>query len=177
VCFGNLVIVVTQSSRLARCKGTFIRDIQTQRNGGPRKDLATAGKMVTRCTGIAQQKEHGLQKKGQDDMSPRTWKECTCRLKHWKDPADGIGIKYPGGRGPRDLRKERTTMNGIGAWKSGQQLLPGSRRMHMKALYEIVVVKIMKQNAGSSIRVRSIKDCTLWRGRPPPKRLKSRLHA
>jgi hypothetical protein len=90
-----------------------------------------------------------------------------------KDPADRIGIKYPGGRGPRNLRKEGTTTNGIGAWTSGQQLLPRSGRMHMKALYEMGSVKIAKQNAGSSARMRSIKDWTLWRGRPPPKRLKS----
>jgi hypothetical protein len=75
----------------------IFKEIQTQTNGGPRKELAVAGKMMTRCTGIAQRKEHGLQKKGQDDMSPRTWKEYTCRLKRWKDPADEIGMKYPGG--------------------------------------------------------------------------------
>jgi hypothetical protein len=128
---------------------------------------------MTHCPGIAQLKENGLQKKGQDDMSPRTWKECTCRLKGWKDQADRIGIQYPGGRCPLDQRKETSTTNGIGAWTSGQQLLPGSGRMHMKALYEMGSVKIAKQNAGSSARMRSIKEWTLWKGRPPPKRLKS----
>jgi hypothetical protein len=149
---------MTLCAGLARRKGTFVRDIRTQRNGGPRKKLAAAGRMMTRFTVTAQRKEHGLQKKEQDDMSPRTGKECTCRLKSWKDPADGIGIKYPGGRGPRDLRKERTTTNGIGVWKSGPQLLPGSGRMHMKALYEMRSVKIAKQNAGTCARMRSIKD-------------------
>jgi hypothetical protein len=27
-------------------------------------------------------------------------------LKYWKNPADRIGIKYPGGRWPRDLRRD-----------------------------------------------------------------------
>jgi hypothetical protein len=38
--------------------------------------------------------------------------------------------------------------------------------MHLKAFYETRSVKIAKQNAGSSARMRSIKDWTLWRGRP-----------
>jgi hypothetical protein len=138
---------ITLRAGLAWCKGTFVRDICTQGNGRPQKELATASRRMTRCTGIAQEKEHGLQKKGQDKMAPRT-------------------------------RKERTSItNGIRAWKSGQQLLLGSIGMHMKALYEMVSVKIMKQNARSSARRWSIKEWTLWRGRSPPKRLKSQLHA
>jgi hypothetical protein len=46
----------------------------------------------------------------------------------------------------------------------------------MKALYEMVSVKIAKQNARSSARLWSIKEWTLWRGRPPPKLLKSENH-
>jgi hypothetical protein len=44
--------------------------------------------------------------------------------------------------------------------------------MLMKALYEIVSVKIAKRNVRSARRW-SIKEWALWRGRPPPKRLKS----
>jgi hypothetical protein len=44
--------------------------------------------------------------------------------------------------------------------------------MHMDALYEMGSVKIAKHNARSSARMWSIKEWTLWRGRPPPKRLK-----
>jgi hypothetical protein len=72
------------------------------------------------------------------------------------------------------VRKERTTTNCIGAWKSGQQLLLGSGGMHMEALFEMGSVKIVKQNARSSARMWSIKEWTLWRGRPHSKRLKSK---
>jgi hypothetical protein len=138
---------MTLHAGLARRKGTFFRDIRTPGNGGPWKELAAAGRRMTRCTGIAQQKEYGQQKKGQDEMAPIT-------------------------------RKERTsTTNGIRAWKAGQQLLLGSGGMHMKALYEMVRVKIPKQNARSSARMWNIKDWTLWRGRPPPKWLKREPHA
>jgi hypothetical protein len=65
------------------------------------------------------------------------------------------------------MRKERTsTKNGIGAWTSGQLLLLGSRGTQMEARYELVSVDI------ATARMRSIKEWTLWRGRPPPKRLK-----
>jgi hypothetical protein len=74
---------------------------------------------------------------------------------------------------PRTRKGRTSTTNGIGAWKSGQQLLLGSGGMHMKALYEMVSVKIVKQNAKSSARRWSIKEWTLWRGRPPLKQLKS----
>jgi hypothetical protein len=45
------------------------------------------------------------------------------------------------------MKGRTSTTNGFGAWKSGQQLLLGSRGMHMKALYEIVSVKLAKQIA------------------------------
>jgi hypothetical protein len=100
--------------------------------------------------------------------------------RRWKYPEckSGVtGIRNQSSRQQVRLRKERTTTNGIGAWKSGQQLLRGSGGMHMKALYEMVSVKIAKQNARSSARMWSIKEWTLWRGRPPPKRLKREPHA
>jgi hypothetical protein len=75
------------------------------------------------------------------------------------------------------MKARISTTNGIGTWKSGQQLLLGSRGMHMKALYEMVSMDIAKQNARSSARMRIIMDWTLWRGRPPLKRLKSESHA
>jgi hypothetical protein len=87
-----------------------------------------------------------------------------------------MDMKDPGGRGPQDLSKERTTTNGIGAWTSGQKLLPGSGRMHMKALYKMVSAKIAKPNAGSFARRRKVNEWTLWRGRPSPKRLKKEPH-
>jgi hypothetical protein len=89
-----------------------------------------------------------------------------------------MGIKDPGGRWPQYLMKGRTwTTNGVGAWESGQQLLLESGGMCMEALYELVSVDITKQNARSSARMWNIMDWTLWRGRPPPKRLKSESHA
>jgi hypothetical protein len=74
------------------------------------------------------------------------------------------------------MKGRTSTTNGIGAWKSGQQLLLGSGGMHMKVLYEMVSVKIAKQNARSSARMWIIKDWTLWRGRHPSKWLRGESH-
>jgi hypothetical protein len=137
-------------------------------NGGPRKELAAAGRRMTRCTGIAPRKEHGLQKKGQDDLAPfgkRCWKYSEC--------INGItGIRNQNSIQQVRLRNEKTTTIDIGAWTSGQHLLPGSGGVHMKAPYEMGSVNITKQNAESSSWMRSFKDWTLWRGRPLPNRLK-----
>jgi hypothetical protein len=74
------------------------------------------------------------------------------------------------------MKGRTSTTNGIGAWKSEQQLLLGSRGMRMEALYEMVSMDIAKQNARSSARMWNIMDWTLWRGRPPPKQLKGDSH-
>jgi hypothetical protein len=60
---------------------------------------------------------------------------------------------------------------------SGQRSRLRSGGTLKKTLYEIVCVKIMKQNARSSARMWNIKDWTLWKGQPPPKRLKRDSHA
>jgi hypothetical protein len=64
----------------------------------------------------------------------------------------------------------------VRGWKLVQRLRLGSGGTHMKALYEIVSMKLAKQIAGSYVAFRKIKDWTLWRGRPPPKQLKSNWH-
>jgi hypothetical protein len=120
--------------------------------------------MVTLCASLARRKGTFTGKNQTRDKAGRKASRQPVGLKRWKNPADRIGIKYPGGRGSRDLRKERTTTNGIGAWTSGQKLLPGSGRMHMKALYEMVSAKIAKPNARSFARKRKNKEWTLWRG-------------
>jgi hypothetical protein len=58
---------------------------------------------------VAWQKEHGLQRKGKDDVAPRTPKRCTCRMKLWKDPECKIGIEDPDTRWQLHLKTERTS--------------------------------------------------------------------
>jgi hypothetical protein len=64
---------VSRRTAMAWRKRNISRKIRTQVNCGPRHELGTAGiRILTRCTGIAQRKEHRLQKKRQDDIAPRS---------------------------------------------------------------------------------------------------------
>jgi hypothetical protein len=67
------------------------------------------------------------------------------------------------------MRKERPTANGIGGWGSGQGSHLGSEGT-LKTLYEIFRVKIAKQIFGTSSGLQRMRDWTLRRGQPPPKR-------
>jgi hypothetical protein len=73
------------------------------------------------------------------------------------------------------MRKERTTMNGIGEWGSWQQSHVGSGGMLKKILYAIFRGKIMKQVVGTSSWLRRIRKWASWRGRPPPKQKRKKL--
>jgi hypothetical protein len=68
------------------------------------------------------------------------------------------------------LRMKGTTMDGIGGWSSEQRSPLGSRGTLKKTLYEISRSKIAKQMLETSIRMWKMRNWTLWRGRPPPKR-------
>jgi hypothetical protein len=136
--------------------------------------MVTLRARLERRKGTVAGKNHTRNKAGRrpsrQPFGKRSWKYPECK--------SGItGIRNHSSRQQVRLRNERTTTNGIGAWKSGQQLLLGSGGMNMKALYEMVSVKIAKQKARSSAKLGSIKEWTLWRGRPLPKRLKREPHA
>jgi hypothetical protein len=69
------------------------------------------------------------------------------------------------------MKRRTSTTNGIGSWTSGQLLLLGSRGTRIEARYELISVDIV------TAMMLSIEDWTMWRGRPPPKRLKREPHA
>jgi hypothetical protein len=175
----RLVAVCRKVSRRATVawrKRTIFRDIRTQKNCGRRQELGAAGVMVTLRAKLARRKGTVRRNRFRATVTRGTRRART--------PQEGnMGRKDPGGSWSRYLMKGRTsTTNGItttkdiGAWTSRQQLLPGSRRMHTKALYEVGSGKNAKQDAGSSAMIWSCKEWTLWRGRPPPKRLKREPH-
>jgi hypothetical protein len=100
-----------------------------------------------------------------------------------------MDMKDPGGRWPRNLLKGRTsTTDGISEWKSEQPRLKNERTTN-EICRKIIRLELGKRVSRSSITLwkmcnrttlrsplpleRKIKDWTLWRGRPHPKRLKS----
>jgi hypothetical protein len=60
--------------------------------------LAAVGREMTRCAEVSRRREHGLQKKGKDDIAPRIPKGRTSRMKRWRGPECKIGIKDPDAR-------------------------------------------------------------------------------
>lgn len=160
---------VSRHAAVAWRKRNLSRNIRTQRNHGPRKELAAAVGKTTRCARVAQLKvprPQGHSNEGQSVAQGRnnqnmnkfargTRKEITNIKRSWKFLDCNNGIRN------RDF---------------GKQLRLGSRCTLKKDLYEMVGVKIAKQLAGSYVALRRVKDWTMWRGRPPPKRKKSRKH-
>jgi hypothetical protein len=56
-----------------------------------------------------------------------------------------------------------------------EQLCPGRERISGGIYSNALVLETVKRVAGSSVRIRKMRDWTLWRGQPPPK-WKKRLH-
>jgi hypothetical protein len=152
--------------------------------------LAAAGMRMTRNAKVTRGREHGLQRQGKDDISPRTWKGRTEENRRWKGlECNNVkrdrslrqqlrGSKRTedlGDRRPLHLRKERTTTNGIGWWSSGQRSHLGSGGTRKKTLYEIFRRKIAKQAVGTSSRLRRMMGWTLWKVWTTPKHKKAVL--
>jgi hypothetical protein len=137
---------------VAWCKRNIFRKYWTHENCGPRKDVTAAGKKVTRCAGH----------RGKRNISLYTWKspkggtfENRCR----KGPQCNTGIKNP-------------TINSIERWSPGERAFLGSGETRKKDIYEILREKIMKHVVETSSGLQQMRNWTLWRGRPPPKRKK-----
>jgi hypothetical protein len=68
---------VSCHAAVAWSKRNVLRNIRTQENCGSRKELAAAGRMMTRVTGVARHKGHGSKKQTKDDAGKGTQKERT----------------------------------------------------------------------------------------------------
>jgi hypothetical protein len=148
-------------------KRNLSRKIRIQVNCGPRQKLDPSRMIMNFCTGVAQRKEQGRKRQTRNQVERETQKRLKNETRLWKYPRaiNGIGdrglrqqllgnrrIKGLGGTWPRFVLKERKTTDGIRG-------------------------NTAKQIAGFYFASRRIKDWTMWRGRPPPKRWKREPHA
>jgi hypothetical protein len=122
--------------------------------------------MVTLRARLARRKETFARKNQTRNQAGRRASRQPFGKRRWMYPERNNGMRRKDVNERLRLNKERTTMKDIGAWTSGQRLLLGSRGTRMEARYELVSVDI------ATARMRSIKEWTVWRGRPPPKWLK-----
>jgi hypothetical protein len=138
---------------------------------GSLKQLAAVGMRTTRRAEVAWRKGNVIRKNRTIDKVERgTLKGRTLGKRQRTRQEGNKGIKGLGGRQPLYLWKARTIVNGIRGWSSGQRSYLGSGGILKKTLYEISGSKIAKQMLETSIRMRKMRNWTLWRGWPPPER-------
>jgi hypothetical protein len=143
---------VSRRATVAWRKKNIFRKSWTNENCGARKDVTAAGKEVIRCAGHRRKRNIPLY----------TWRspkggtfENRCR----KGPQCNTGIKDP-------------TINGIEGWSPGARALLGSGGTRKMDIYKILREKIPKHVVEISNGLQQMRNWTLWRGRPPPKRRK-----
>jgi hypothetical protein len=143
---------MTSRATVAWYKRNVFRKIRTEENCEPRKKLTATG--MRKCL----EYKNGLRN--------RVRKQQLRGRMRISDLCSGQ---------PLYLRKERTTTNGIEGCSAGQRSHLGSEGTLNKNLYEIFKGRIAKQIVGTPSGFRRIRNWTLWRCRPPPKRKKRLL--
>jgi hypothetical protein len=152
--------LVAASRKVSRCaavawrRKSIFRNLRTQGICGPRQGLGASGKTMTLRAGLARRKGT-FAKKNQT-----------------RNKAGRRASRQPFGKRRWMYRECKNGTTGIRNQSSRQQARLRSERTHSRIVGREIRLDIRKQNARSAM-MWSIKDWTLWRGRPPPKRLKS----
>jgi hypothetical protein len=151
--------------------------------------LTAAGIKMTRHARVAWRRENYVRKDWTTDKVEREARRARMiRRKLWSSQENCKGIRDLGYKRPLYRWKRRPTKNGIGGCKSGDRSPLESRGTRKRAIYEIVSMKIAQQiaeifrrirrlevakrTARSTVEMQKMKDWTLWRDRPSPKRKK-----
>jgi hypothetical protein len=142
---------VSRRATVAWLKRNVFRKSWTCGYCGLRKEVTASRKMVTHCGGhrrkVAQRSPTG----GAFEHRCRGGPECS------------NGIRDRGRRRIKDSSTKRQLRLKI-KWTSEQ--------IDRKILYEILIEKILKQVVETSSSLQQMRNCILWRGRPPPKQKK-----
>jgi hypothetical protein len=139
------------------------RNIQIQRNCGPRKELA-AGREITHRTKVGRRKGNILRNKwakakAKAERGIRGVR--TLREKLRKRHEDTKRVKDLGGGRPRYLRE-----------RGLKKLRLESKENVIKTDRKPTGLEIAMRFARSTVGLQRIKDWTLWKGRSPPKQKK-----
>jgi hypothetical protein len=151
---------VSCHAALAWRKRNLSRKIRTRVNCGPRQELGAAEMRRNCCTGVEQRKGRGTQKRLKNET----------RL--WKDAEGDKGMRSKGVKEPLHLRKGKKVADSIGGWSRRQRLHPKSSGKGNEIYRNIIRLAVGKRATEMSTGLLKIKDWTMWRGRPPPKRKK-----
>jgi hypothetical protein len=120
--------------------------------------------MVTLRAKLARRKGTFAGKNQIRDKAGRKASRQPIGRQRWKNPADCIGRKDPGGGWPRDLRREVK-----------EPLRRRNERTTSEIYRKIIRQEVVKRAPEMSTGLLKMRNWALWRGRPPPKRLKKKL--
>jgi hypothetical protein len=118
---------------------------------------------VTRCSG------HMRKEQNKDDVSSRSPKGGTFDRRVWRSPECKKGIWSRDVEEPLHPRKGRKTVNSNGGRSTRQHPRLESMGNSIQVFGKAIERQFGKLADGSSVVLRDINNCTLWRGRPPPK--------
>jgi hypothetical protein len=134
--------------RLAVERHHHKQKILTRENGAPQKKLAVACRKVSRRAKVARHKENTVRRNHiGNNVARRTLK------------GRGLQVEPDGSIGVKDKETRR-------------RLHPGNERTASRTLSKTLGLDIRQRAVEVPSRLENIKNCTLWRGRPPPKRKK-----
>jgi hypothetical protein len=152
---------ITRRATVAWSRKNAVRRIGTQENCGLHKELDAVGIRATRCAKVARGRENGLQRKGKDDITPRTQKGRTEENRRLS-PECKNGVRY------RGLRQQFQGKIGVNDPRTRWQLRLMSERTTSEFARKAFGLEFVKRANGTCNGLRKIR----WRGRPPPKRKK-----
>jgi hypothetical protein len=143
----------SRRATVAWLKRNVFRKSWTRGNCGLRKEVTASRKKVTRCA------RHRRKVQNKEKVAQRSPTGGAFENRRRKSPQCSMGIKDP-------------TTNSIGGWSSGQLSLLGRGGPTYKILKMTLELEFLKRALGMSIGLQQMRNWTLWRGRPPPKRKK-----
>jgi hypothetical protein len=145
----------------------------TWENCASQKGLTVTGREMTHRAKVARCKRHQGQDK--DKVVSKTRKRLMLEKRHWLRQEGNNVIRSQDVEEPLHLRKGRKTANSIGGWNRRQQPRLKSMENGNKVFGITIGLGFGKRAFGISSRTQGIRDWSLWRGQPPPKRRK-KLH-
>jgi hypothetical protein len=157
---------VSRRAAVAWCKRNFSRNIRTLGNCGSLKKLTVAGRKMIRQARVARCERGAVR---------RNWitakVEQGTRTTGTRQESE-IGVKDLGCRRPLYLRRKRITADGIREWKSEQPRLK-NERTPSEICRETIEPEVVKRATEMSTGLLKMRNWTLWRCRPFPKRKKN----
>jgi hypothetical protein len=163
---------VSRRATVAWRERNLVRKIWIQDNCEPWKRWTITGRNTTSRATVAWRSENVVRKNWIRNQAKRgTPKRRKDGERLWKCLEYSNGIRSRGVEEHIHLRKGRKTAKNIGGRRGHQQQLKSMGNGN-KVYSKTIRLDIAKRTFRSTAEMQKMKEWTLWRGRPPPKRKK-----